>query len=98
LALTTGGSKVVSAPIGGVGVTATATVVVNPGPVSAGQSTLTATSPIAAGAGTSTITVTAKDGFGNPIAGATVVLAATGSVNTLTQPSGPTNGDGVATG
>src|SRR5207247_1381300 len=98
LSSTTAGSKVMSATIGGVGVTATATIVVNPGPVSAGQSTLTATSPIAAGTGTSTITVTAKDGFGNPIPGATVALAATGLQNTLTQPSGPTNGDGVATG
>src|SRR6266566_2392465 len=98
LSSTTVGSKVVSATIGGVAVTATATIVVNPGPVSAGQSTLTATSPIAAGTGTSTITVTAKDGLGNPIPGATVVLAATGLANTLTQPTGPTSGDGVATG
>src|ERR1051325_5713401 len=84
--------------MGSVAVSATATVVVNPGAVSVSQSTLTATSPIAAGTGASTITVTAKDGFGNPIPGATVVLAATGLQNTLTQPSGPTNGDGVATG
>src|SRR5207249_8292457 len=48
--------------------------------------------------GVSTITVTARDGAGNPIAGATVVLAATGSGNTLTQPAGPTDASGVATG
>src|SRR4029077_1541559 len=53
---------------------------------------------IAAGTGTSTITVTARDGLGNPIQGGAVVLAATGTGNTLTQPSGPTNADGVATG
>src|SRR5256886_6073367 len=47
---------------------------------------------------TSTITVTAKDANGNPIGGATVVLAATGSGNTLTQPSGTTDATGVATG
>src|SRR3989449_10983763 len=62
------------------------------------RSTLTATSPIAAGTGTSTITVTAKDGFGNAIAGATGVLAATGTGNTLTQPGGATNASGEATG
>jgi hypothetical protein len=44
-----------------------------------------------------TITVTAKDALGNPVAGATVELAATGSGNALTQP-GPTGADGVATG
>src|SRR5437773_130368 len=86
------------AAIRGVGVTQTATVVVDAGAVSAGQSTVSATSPIAAGTGTSTITVTARDGFGNPIQGATVVLAATGLTNTLTQPGGPTNASGVATG
>ena len=67
--------------------------------VSAAQSTVSA-SPAAftAGSGTATITVTAKDANGNPISGATVVLAATGSGNTLTQPSGTTNASGVATG
>src|SRR2546422_5359289 len=36
--------------------------------------------------------------MGNAISGAPVVLAATGSGNTLVQPSGTTNGSGVATG
>src|SRR2546425_1086029 len=53
---------------------------------------------ITAGGATTTITVTAKDGSGNPVTGATVVLAATGNGNTLTQPAGPTNASGVATG
>src|SRR5207247_2291183 len=60
--------------------------------VSASPTTLTA------GSGSATITVTVKDANGNPLSGATVVLAATGSGNTLTQPSGPTNASGVATG
>src|SRR5206468_1188914 len=95
LSSTAAGSKTVSAAIDGVAVTQTATVVVNAGPVSAAQSTVGATSPIAAGSGSSTITVTARDANGNPIPGATVVLAATGSGNTLTQPATTTNASGV---
>src|SRR5207247_3176748 len=42
---------------------------------------------------------TAKDSFGSPIAGATVTLAATPVTgNTLTQPAGTTDANGVATG
>src|SRR3989449_3232544 len=59
---------------------------------------MSATSPITAGSGTSTITVTARDASGNPVQGATVVLAATGGGNTLTQPAATTNASGVATG
>ncbi len=66
--------------------------------VSAAQSTVQATSPITAGGAASTVTITAKDGSGNPISGATVVLAATGSGNTLTQPAGTTALDGTITG
>ncbi len=71
------------------------------GPVSASQTTVTALpSPITASAGssTSTVTVTAMDAGGNPVAGATVQLAATGLGNTLVQPAGVTNAQGVATG
>ena len=71
------------------------------GGVSASVSTLSVSpATIAAGAGSNVaaITVTAKDASGNPVSGATVVLAATGSLNTLTQPVGPTGADGVATG
>lgn len=50
------------------------------------------------GSSISTITVTARDAGGNPISGATVVLAATGSGNVLTQPAGPTGASGMATG
>src|SRR2546430_6134618 len=71
----------------------------NAGTVSANLSTVTATPPIAAGSGTSTVTVTARDANGNPIAGATVVLAVSPTTgNTLTQPIGTTNASGVATG
>ena len=74
---------------------------ITPGAASATQSTVSAApSSIAAssGASASTITVTARDQFSNVIQGATVVLAATGAENTLSQPSGTTNGSGVATG
>ena len=99
LSSTIAGSKTVSATISGVAITQTATVTVTAGPVSASQSTVTASpTSITAGSGTSTITVTARDANGNAVSGATVVLAASGSGNTLTQPAGPTSGSGVATG
>ena len=99
LASTVAGPKTVSATANGTPISQTAAVMVTAGPVSAARSTVTATpSAIAPGKETSTITVTAKDGFGNPVSGATVVLAATGSGNTLTQPAGSTNANGVATG
>src|SRR2546429_613484 len=91
-------SKTISATINAVAVTQTATVVVNAGAATASQSTMGATSPITAGSGTSTITVTARDASGNLVQGATVVLAATGTGNTLTQPTAPTNASGLATG
>ncbi|PYO69270.1 MAG: hypothetical protein DMD69_03370, partial [Gemmatimonadetes bacterium] len=72
-----------------------------PGAVSASRTTVTASqSTISASSGGSaaTITVTALDGFGNPIGGKTVTLTATGNGNTLTQPAGPTNTSGVASG
>src|SRR5207249_11499388 len=76
-----------------------ASVTVTSGPVSASQSTMAAAPPtIEAGTGSSTITVTARDASGNPIAGATVQLQATGSGNTLTQPTGLTGADGTVTG
>ncbi|HEU5260817.1 MAG TPA: invasin domain 3-containing protein, partial [Gemmatimonadales bacterium] len=99
LSSTVAGDKTVSATANGTTITQTAVVTVNPGPVSAAQSTVSAApSTIAAGTETSTITVTAKDANGNRISGATVGLAATGSGNTVTQPGGPTDVNGVATG
>ncbi|HEY7687025.1 MAG TPA: Ig-like domain-containing protein, partial [Gemmatimonadales bacterium] len=77
------------------------TFTISAGSVSPTQSTVNASpASITAsnGSSTSTITVIAKDAFGNLIQGATVVLAATGSGNSLTQPGGTTNASGVATG
>ena len=86
VAAVTSGSIALSA--GGGSVSATqSTVSVAPGAITAST-----------GSSASTITVTAKDAGGNPISGATVTLAATGTGNTLTQPMGPTNASGVATG
>lgn len=68
------------------------------GAPSAARSTVDAApTPVAAGEA-STITVTVEDAGGNLLSGVTVTLAASGSNNTLTQPSGPTDASGVATG
>jgi hypothetical protein len=91
--------KTISAKANGTAITQTATVTATAGPVSGSQSTVVAApTSIAPGSETSTITVTAKDANGNPISGATVVLAATGPGSALTQPAAPTNSNGVATG
>jgi acetyl esterase/lipase len=67
------------------------------GPVDAGRSSLAA-APESVGVGaTSTLTVVARDAFGNPVAGATVHLDASGAANTLVQPA-PTGRDGTAAG
>src|SRR5206468_2895460 len=67
--------------------------------VSAAQSTVAATpASLTAGSGSATVTVMVKDANGMALSGVTVALAATGSGNTLTQPSGTTNTSGVATG
>jgi invasin-like protein/Big-like domain-containing protein/calcineurin-like phosphoesterase family protein len=50
------------------------------------------------GSSSAAITVTAKDALGNPVVGASVVLAAGGAGNTVTQPAGPTDINGIATG
>jgi hypothetical protein len=92
------GPHTVTAVAGGVTLTQQPVVTVNAGPVDAGKSTVSAQpTSIVVGTGTSTITVTVKDGFGNPISGSNVVLAATGSGNSLTG-GGATNASGVATG
>jgi hypothetical protein len=65
---------------------------------SATTSQITATSPVVAdGISTSTITVTVRDASGNPISGKNVTIAATGSGNTITQPSSPTDASGQTT-
>jgi hypothetical protein len=72
-----------------------------PGGVSAEQSTVTAapaTIGASNGASAATITVTARDAFGNPVPGIEVTLSATGSGNTLVQPTAPTGAGGSTTG
>jgi adhesin/invasin len=71
------------------------------GGVSAEQTTVTAapaTISASSGSSASTITVTVRDEFGNPVSGVEVSLSATGSGNTLVQPTAATNADGVTTG
>jgi hypothetical protein len=65
--------------------------------VDASQSTVTAQSPVNTGA-SSTVTVTTKRSDGTALSGQTVTLAVSGSNNSITQPSGTTNGSGVITG
>jgi Bacterial Ig-like domain (group 1)/Calcineurin-like phosphoesterase len=93
------GQKTISAAANGTAITKTVNVTVNPTAISSTLSTVTAApSSIPAGTGTATITVIVMNGNGQPVSGATVVLAASGSGNTLTQPAGTTNSSGVATG
>ena len=92
------GPHTITATINGVAITDNAVVTVTAGPVSPGQSAIAASPGSVAVGASSTITVTARDAGGNPIQGASVVLSATGSGNSLGQPSGTTNGQGVATG
>jgi hypothetical protein len=67
--------------------------------VSATLSTVSAApTSVPANSGLSTITVTVMDETGAPMSGVNVVLSASGPGNTLTQPAGPTNTSGVATG
>jgi Big-like domain-containing protein len=92
------GRNTLNAVVSGVGVVNfTATAGDGGTDPSAELSTITASpASIAAGTEQSTITVTVRDGQGTPVAGAAVTLSATGSL--LTQPSGLTGTDGVATG
>jgi adhesin/invasin len=98
------GANALQATISGLSVSGspvTFTATGTPGPVSADKSLVTADpAQIAASTGTSTstITVTARDAFENPISGLTVTLAATGTGNTLTQPTASTGSDGTTTG
>lgn len=64
------------------------------------RSTISASPTNPAVGATSTITVTAIASNGNPVPGATVTLSVSGNANTvsLTQPTNPTNSQGVTTG
>lgn len=95
------GANTLNAVVSGAGVvsfTATAVADDEEGPSPERSTVAASPANIVAGAGVSTIAVTVRDGSGAAFSGATVTLAATGSGNVLTQPSGPTGSDGVATG
>jgi hypothetical protein len=95
------GLQTLNAVVSGVGVVSfTATAVGDGGgePSPTHSTVNAAPASIEAGTGLSTITVRVRDGSGAAVAGATVTLSATGSGNVLTQPSGTTGADGVATG
>jgi hypothetical protein len=53
---------------------------------------------VTADGSSTTLTVTVRDAFGNVVPGQTVTLDATGSSNTLVQPSAPTDAGGQASG
>lgn len=103
---TAGATNTVNAVVSGVGVvTFTATAKGGgggggggTGPSDANSTVSASPSSIEAITGTSTITVTVRDDAGLPVAGATVRLSATGSGNSISQPSGATGADGLATG
>ncbi len=70
-----------------------------PGVVDAAASSVVVNTPAAvAGSQTVTVSVTARNAANQVLPGVTVVLAATGTGNTLTQPTAVTNAQGVATG
>ncbi len=95
------GQNTLSAVVSGVGVVSfTATAVTSGGgdPSPERSTIVAAPASIQIGLGESSITVTVRDDQGAPVAGAEVTLSATGVGNDLTQPSGATGADGVATG
>lgn len=96
------GEQQVVAEVVGAGldvVSFSATAVVDAPEPSPGRSSVTASPErIEAVSGLSIITVTVRDARGEPLEGATVVLAADGVGNILTQPSAPTDEAGVAQG
>ena len=73
---------------------------ITPAAISSTQSTLVLnpTTQIADNTTTASITLTLRDAYDNPISGQSVVFAATGTGNTIGQPSSTTNASGVATG
>ncbi|HMA39250.1 MAG TPA: Ig-like domain-containing protein [Gemmatimonadales bacterium] len=95
---TVAGDKTVTAVAGGVALSQHPVVtVVAAAPDPVHSSVSASPTSIAVGSSGSTITVTVRDQFDNPVGGATVELAATGTGNIITQP-GPTNALGVTSG
>ncbi|HTY06289.1 MAG TPA: Ig-like domain-containing protein [Gemmatimonadales bacterium] len=95
-------AKTLSVTAGGVGVTQTQGVTVNPAAVDLTQSTVAVSSASMTACSTScvvgstavNVTVTVKDAFGNVRPGSAVTISATGSGNTITNPSGTTDVNG----
>jgi Bacterial Ig-like domain (group 1)/Invasin, domain 3/Calcineurin-like phosphoesterase len=99
LSSTAAGPKTITAVADGVPISDRPIVTVTAGAPSADQSGVAASpATIVVGSGVSTVTVTARDAWNNPVSGATVALSATGTGNTITQPTAPTDASGVATG
>jgi adhesin/invasin len=101
LTSTSSGSKTVSISTPSSFGTLTASVAFVAGPIDASQSSLTVSTngPVTAN-GSSSVTLTAllRDAHQNPLVGQSVVFAATGTGNTLTQPGSGTDATGTATG
>ncbi|HVE81771.1 MAG TPA: Ig-like domain-containing protein, partial [Myxococcales bacterium] len=77
--------------------TLTAPVTFTPGPPDQAHTSFTAAPASITAGGSSALTVTVRDAFNNPVPGAAVSLAATGSANTFTPDNGATNASGVLT-
>jgi hypothetical protein len=92
--------KTITAKAGGVAITTTPDVTFTAGPFdpAASNVALDKTTVVADGTDAATVTVTVTDTQGNPIAGSSVTVEATGTGNTITQPVGMTGADGVAVG
>ncbi|MFA4947525.1 MAG: Ig-like domain-containing protein, partial [Candidatus Krumholzibacteriia bacterium] len=92
--------KTVSARVSGALITNTRNVTFNPGPFSASVSNVTVdkTSAVANGVDSIVVTALVTDAQGNPLAGSSVTLEATGTMNTITPSSGVTGADGRLVG
>jgi VCBS repeat-containing protein len=90
------GPNSVNAVVSGVG-TATFNATATAGLPSAGNSEVSAAPTTITVGGQSTITVVARDASNNPVSGASVSVASTGTGNTITPASASTGANGVAT-
>ncbi|MDD3642046.1 MAG: invasin domain 3-containing protein, partial [Candidatus Krumholzibacteria bacterium] len=92
--------KIVSATIGAGLITDTETVTFTAGPADLAATTIESDrdTVTADGVDEATVAVTVLDAYDNPVSGATVVLTATGTGTSITQPSSVTGADGIAVG
>jgi len=91
----TPGAKTANAVVSGVG-TATFNAIATAGAVSGATSDVSADPTTINVGGASTITVLVRDGSNNPVAGAAVSVAASGSGNTITPATASSDANGVA--